>query len=104
MMSPTFIKGGTVGAAEDMAAVFFLLIRNENGNWIMSPKIGNKSKIVYDWSFSVLGRRDCVVQLVLDLVFFGLAVLCSCFLWCCVLVSVSTGKSIRLMDLANRSG
>jgi hypothetical protein len=116
MMSPTFIKGGAVGAAEDMAAVFFLLIRNENGNWIMSLKIGNKSKLVYDWSFSVLGRCDCVVQLVLDLVFFGLAVLCSCF---CVDRQIDqanrsgkwmwqidqadgSGKSIRQMDVANR--
>ena len=49
----------------------------------MSLKIGNKNKLVYDWSLSV----------------FGLVVLCSCLLWCCVLVSVSTGKWIRQIDL-----
>jgi hypothetical protein len=45
----------------------------------MSLKIGNKSKLVYDWSLSVFGGCDCVVQLVLDLVFFDLVVLCFCF-------------------------
>jgi hypothetical protein len=72
----------------------------------MSLKIGNKRKLVYDWSLSVLGRCDYVVQLVLDLVFFGVVVLCSCFLWGCVLVSVSnrSGNSIRQIELPNRSG
>jgi hypothetical protein len=100
-MSPTFIKGDAGGAAEDMAAVFFHMIRNENGNWNWSLKIGNKSKLVYDWSFSVLGRCDCVVPRVLDLVFFGLVVLCSCF---CVdrANGSASGKWICQIDPANR--